>query len=221
MKLILRGFPIVFLLLLALAVAPRTQAQSVSAYFGAGVATDSSNNQAIIDPFCTAVPPTSPPCTTFTAPSMTGAFGKVGGDFMFNSHLGFGFQTDWRFAQGFYAGLNYRPLFFDLNAIYHPIPDDLTKGRVVPEFQGGLGGARVNFYFPSQSNQFTGTQSGGLLATSNHFQLHGAVGVKFYVKGGVFIKPQVDARYVPNFNQFGSNFVPEFSVSLGYTFGRK
>lgn len=196
--------------LLALAAAPRAQAQSVSAFFGVGTATDKSNGQQAPD-FTTGM--------TDTAPKLTGAFGKIGGDFMFDSHLGFGVESDFRFSQGDYWGYGYRPLFFDLNAIYHPIPDDLTKGHIVPEFQGGIGAVRVNSY-ESVSSALTGTQS-ALIATSSHFQVHGAFGLKLYLKGGIFLKPQVDLRYVPNFVQFGSDFTPEYSASLGYTFGRK
>jgi len=139
---------------------------------------------------------------------------------MFNDHLGFGVQVDTKFSQAFYEGLNYRPTFFDFNGIYHPIPDKLTKGRFVPEFEGGVGLARLSFYTPSYCDQYAGCQSGYAIEDSTHFQVHAGVGVKLYVKGGIFVKPQFDARYVVNFFQFGSDFVPEYSVSLGYTFGR-
>ncbi len=215
MKFILRAFPIFFLFLLALAAAPRAQAQGFSVFFGAGTAMD----KACVRPAdCLDQPDAYILGQTDNAPKMTGAFGKIGADFLFNDHLGFSFQTDWKFSQGDYLGLGYRPEFFDLNAIYHPIPDKLTRGRFVPEIQGGIGAVRVNSYVTG-SSAITGTQS-ALYAISTHFQVHGAVGVKLYVKGGVFLKPQVDLRYVPNFSQFGSNFVPEYSVSLGYTFGR-
>lgn len=214
MKLMLRAVPIIFLFFLALA-APRAQAQSVSAYVGAGTATDSACTNAT---FCLDQPDLIVVGQVDNAPKMTGAFGKIGGDFMFSSHLGFGVQTDFKFTQGDYLGYGYRPLFFDVNAIYHPIPDNLTKGRVVPEIEGGVGGVRINSYI-SGTTAITGTQS-VLLGVSEHFQVHGAVALKLYLKGGIFLKPQVDARYVPNFGQFGSNFTPEFSVSLGYTFGR-
>ena len=213
MKLMLRAVPFIFFLLVL--AAPRAQAQSVSAYFGAGTATDSACTNPNLcvdqDDYVTGTPGEN-------TPKMTGAFAKIGGDFMFSSHLGFGVQTDFKFSQGDYLGYGYRPLFFDVNAVYHPIPDDLTKGHVVPEIQGGIGGVRINSYVSSTS-AIGGTQN-VLLGISNHFEVHGAVALKLYLKGGIFLKPQVDARYVPNFSQFGSNFTPEFSASLGYTFGR-
>ena len=44
-------------------------------------------------------------------------------------------------------GVNVRPTFYDFNAIYHPI----SNKKVVPEFQGGIGGADIKFYLSGQS----------------------------------------------------------------------
>ena len=58
------------------------------------------------------------------------------------------------------------------------------------------------------------------LLDANHFQVHGAVGVKLYVKGNLFIKPQFDIHYVTNFtDQFGRSWVPQGTIAVGYTFG--
>ena len=56
--------------------------------------------------------------TLYDTPMMTGAFGKFGGNFMITPHFGLGAETDFRFSQGAYAGLNYRPLFYDFNGIW-------------------------------------------------------------------------------------------------------
>jgi hypothetical protein len=51
--------------------------------------------------------------------------------------------------------------------------------------------------------------------------VHGAVGVKLYVKSDIFIKPQIDIHWVDNLtDQYGRNTVPEYTISIGYTFGR-
>jgi len=207
-----RVIPII--LFLALASVPRARAQSFSVYFGGGAATDSACTRAD----CVNQPDVSVVDQLDNAPKMTGAFGKVGADFLFTRHLGFAFQADWKFSQGDYFGFGYRPIFFDVDAVYQPIPDELTRGRIVPVIEAGVGAARIDSYLTG-SSALTGTQS-ELFAISSHFLVHGAIGVKLYVKGGIFIKPQVDARFVANFGQFGSDFVPEYSVSLGYTFGR-
>ena len=184
-------------------------AQSV--YFGVGTTQLSSNGRSI-DTFGTGNP--------LGTPSMTGAFGKVGGDFMITPHFGIGAETDFRFSQGAYAGLTYRPIFYDFNAIYTPIR---SSKRVVPEFQAGLGAVNTRFFYPSQyCDSFAGCSSNNtFLESSNHFQVHMAAGVRFYVTPHLFVRPQVDAHYVNNFFQFGSNWVPEYSASIGWRFGER
>jgi outer membrane protein W len=184
-------------------------AQDVDVFAGVGTATAPSSGNSI-DTFSTGTP--------FTTPKLGGAFGKVGADFMFSKHFGVGAETDWRFSQGSYTGLNYRPVFYDFNAIW--APTGTAERRVVPELQGGVGGAHLSFYYPSSScDVFAGCSSSNLfLESSNHFQVHMEAGVRFYVTHHLFVRPQVDAHYVNNFFQFGSNWVPEYGASLGWSF---
>jgi len=154
---------------------------------------------------------------------MGGVFGVFGSDFMITPHLGFNGEYSFRFAQSNYlnsnaAGtpvtINIRPSFYDFNAVYQPGSGDK---RIVPVLEGGIGGAKLSFY-GVESGVFSSSQ---LLGSSNHFQVHGAVGVKLYFKSDIFIKPQFDIHYVPHLtDQYGRNAVPEFTVSIGYTFGR-
>jgi hypothetical protein len=153
---------------------------------------------------------------------MTGSFGIFGADFMWKPKLGFGGEYSWRFDQGPFApqlGLTYRPSFYDFNVIWHPLG---KSPRVVPEIQGGIGGVNIKFY-ESQSGCLSGSIGCSTVsqyyASDNHFQVHFSGGVRLYVKGGIYLRPQVDLRYVPNLNEFGSDFVPEYDVVLGYTFG--
>lgn len=185
------------------------KAQTASAYFGLGTAVNSSTGQPI-DTFGDG--------TLFNTPRMGGLFETLGGDFMFRSHLGAGFETSFR-SQSNYAGINYRPLFYDFNAIYEPTS---SSGRIVPEFQAGLGGANLRFYVNQSScDAFGGCSSANYyVESSNHFQAHFSGGVRLYVRGGFFIRPQVDVHWVNNFFQFGSSWVPEYSAAVGYTFGR-
>jgi hypothetical protein len=180
-------------------------------FFGAGTMTNSSSGQSI-DTFGTG--------NSYTTPSLGGAFGKAGADFMFTPHFGIGAETDFRFSQGDYAGLTYRPLFYDFNAIWEPMA---RSKRIVPEFQGGIGAAKLSFYYPSSyCDQFAGcSTSNTFLESSNHFQVHMAAGVRFYITPHLFIRPQVDARYVNNFFQFGSNWVPQYSAAVGCSFGER
>ena len=79
--------------------------------------------------------------------------------------------------------MNYRPLFYDANAVYEPMSN---SGNIVPEFQGGLGAANLRFYLNQNfCDAFGGcSNSNTYVESSNHFQLHFSGGVRFYVKKG-------------------------------------
>lgn len=179
-------------------------------FFGIGTAMAPSSGQ-LIDTYDTGFP--------YTAPRMGGTFGKAGADLMITPSFGVGGEADFRFSQGSYAGLTYRPTFYDFNAIWMPTAHRFK--RIVPEFQAGLGGMNIKFYAPnSYCDQFAGCSSSDYyLESSNHFQLHMEAGIRFYVTSHIFVRPQVDAHWVNNLFQFGSNWVPEYGASVGWSFG--
>ncbi len=200
----------------------QASAQGISAYFGLGSATDSPatspgcSSQQISDPFN----PSGPPTSCVPAQSMGGVFGVFGADFMIKPHFGINGEYSGRFAQANYLpneGLNVRPAFYDFNAVYQPTSGDK---RIVPVLEGGIGGAKLSFYVSQQAGSLFNQSQ--FFVSSNHFQVHGAAGVKLYVKSDIFIKPQIDVRWVDNLtDQYGRTFVPEYSLSIGYTFGRQ
>jgi hypothetical protein len=208
LKLICRTIPLLIILLFGAALG--AHAQSATVDFGLGTATDKSSGQSI-DTFSDG--------NFYNTPKLGGTFGTFGASFMIKPHLGIGGEYSWRFSQGTYAGLNYRPAFYDFNAIWEPISE---SSKVVPVIEGGLGGANLRFYAPPTCDQFGGCTSSAenYLESSNHFALHAAVGVRFYVRGGLFVRPQVDLHWVDNFFQFGSGWVPEYTVAIGYTLGK-
>jgi outer membrane protein W len=221
-KLMIRTLPLLGLFLLASV--PRASAQGVSAYFGLGSAFDSAAtspgcpSSQIGDPFSSFTPP---PCVPVS--DMGGVFGVFGADFMITPHLGVNGEYSFRFAQASYlpnnslgVPVNVRPGFYDFNAVYQPGSGDK---RIVPVLEGGIGGAKMSFYANSAAG--TAFSSSQYFLSSNHFQVHGAVGVKLYIKSDIFIKPQVDIHYVPHLtDQYGRDPVPEITISIGYTFGR-
>jgi hypothetical protein len=204
-------------------------AQGVSPYFGLGSATNSrakpTNQFDSTGAPCPAGQFSDVPFAAGCEPGGTigGVFGLFGVDFMFRPHLGINGEYAFRFAQGNYlplAGLKMRPGFYDFNVVYEPI----SGQRIVPVVEGGIGGARMALYVTQQCSianiNCTVTYPAGVNA--NHFQLHAAAGVKFYVKPALFIKPQFDFHYVTHLtDQFGRNWVPEYTVSVGYTFGER
>jgi hypothetical protein len=195
------------------------RAQSVSPYFGLGSGTASAGTSTgcppgrLFDSFNDACEP---------APTIGGVFGIFGVDFMILPHLGVNGEYAFRFAQANYlplAGLKFRPAFYDFNVVWEP----LSLERIVPVVEGGFGGARIALY-QTQTVSVTGitstTTSGA--GSANHFQEHFAVGVKLYITSALFIKPQFDFHYVPHLtDQFGRDWVPQYTASVGYTFGRR
>ena len=209
-KLVRSLLPIAFVMF---AGASLSQAQTgLDVFVGVGTAQDSSSG-AQIDTYGTGNP--------FTTPALAGVFGRVGADYMFRPWIGAGAETDWRFSQGGYAGLGYRPLFYDFNVVFTPTAG--KNRRIVPEFQAGIGGTKLSFFEnATYCDAFAGCSSSNAeVESSNHFQTHLSAGIRFYATRHLFIRPQIDAHYVDNFFQFGSNWVPEYGASVGWSFGER
>ena len=187
-------------------------AQSVDAFLGFGTAVAPSNGVAT-DTFGTG--------TLYNAPKLAGLFMKTGASVMFTPHFGAGGEVSWRAGKGGYDGLQYSPLFYDFNAIYHPLRT--SERRIVPELQAGLGGMNMRFYESQTAcDNFAGCSNAtAFVESSNHLQVHFGAGVKIYAYKNFFIRPQADVHYVHNLFQFGSSWVPEYGASVGYTFGSR
>jgi hypothetical protein len=224
---------ILLLALLLMGSATLVRAQGVNPYFGLGTALDSAGTSVNTFDSITGLTVTCQKGYVFDGltgncepgPTIGGVFGVFGVDFMFKPHLGVNGEYAFRFAQAPYlplGGLKFRPGFYDFNAVWEPTSG--SDRHIVPVIEGGIGGARVALYVV-QSVSVTGITSNfsypaGINA--NHFQLHGALGVKLYVKGNMFIKPQFDFHYVTHLtDQFGRNWVPQITAAIGYTFGER
>jgi hypothetical protein len=46
-----------------------------------------------------------------------------------------------------------------------------------------------------------------------------AAAVRLYATPHIFVRPAVDVHWVNNNFQFGSNWVPQYSIGVGYSFG--
>ena len=152
-------------------------------------------------------------------PALNGFFLGLGGDVMMNRRFGVGAEVSFQPAKGDYGPLQYRQTFYDFNGIFAPI----SQKRVQVQIQGGLGGARTGFSLTQ--NQCVGTALtcstlSQPVGNSSHFQLHVGVGVQVFVTQLLFVRPQIDLHYVPNFtDQFGRNSVPAATLWVGYSFG--
>ncbi len=183
--------------------------QSASVYIAGGTATDSSTGP--LNTLGAGV--------TFNTPRMTGFFGTAGGDVIFFRHkIGIGAEYTFRKDRGPYAGLEYRPAFYDVNAVYYPLTN---TGRIAPEIQAGIGRSTLTFYdtpgFCSIAPQGCRSTT-GQIETLNSRQIHFGGGVRVFAWKGLFVRPQVDIRWMNNFSDFGRPWVLEYTLGIGYTF---
>jgi len=181
------------------------RAQEVAAYWGFGSAHDSSNGSQI---------ETFGDGTLYRTPNLGGFFMALGASVFVSKQVGIGADLSWRAPLGDYAGLQYRPSLYSFDGIYRPAR--WSTKRLEPEFRAGLGGARVRYSFDDQTacDQVPGCPD------STHFQVHLAAAARWYVTDHLFLRPALDVHYVNNFFEFGSNWVPRYSVGIGYGFGR-
>ena len=204
MRSILRSILITALVLCAFS-ASTVRAQQVDAYLGLGTARTSSTGQSIN---------TFGDGTLYATPAMGGVFENFGVNLFVNKQVGVGWTASWRAAHD-YAGLQYRPAFHTFDAIFKPAK--LRTKRSTPEFRAGIGFASIHFDFDDQQScdQVPGCPS------SHHVLEHLGAATRLYVTDHVFLRPAVDIHHVNNFFLFGNNWVPRYSLSLGYSFGRQ
>jgi hypothetical protein len=181
-------------------------AQEVAAYLGFGGAHDGSTG-AQIETFSDG--------NLYKTPSLGGFFAHVGASVFVTKQLGVGAEISWKTSQGDYAGIPYRPIFYNVDAIFRPAK--YTTKRLMPELRAGIGGARLHF-IPVDDPSCA--QVPGCPA-SNHFQQHVAVATRWYLTNHLFLRPAFDLHHVDNFLEFGSDWVPQYSVGIGYSLGRE
>ena len=155
----------------------------------------------------------------YRTPKLNGFFLGFGGNLMIYKRLGLGAEVSFQPNKPEYAGLQARTTFWDMHAVYQPF----AAKRAAMQLTGGVGAANMRFYVSDYGcNGFTGcSKASQFVDSSNHFQVRGGVGIQAYLTDHVFIRPQLDVHYVPNFFQFGTNFVPAAMVWVGYSFGER
>lgn len=142
-----------------------------------------------------------------------GAYPGFSGDFLLFHNFGVGAELFWKGSQSDYAGqgFNYRPIFYDFNAVYSP----RLARHAYAELVGGIGALSSRFY----TGTFCGIYSCSNYQSSNHFDADFGGGLKLYPKGGFFVRPEARIYVIHNNLEFSSNHVTRYGVSVGYTFG--
>ena len=168
--------------------------------------------------FGTLLSPGAASCNFNTGcPEKGGLYINLGADVIFHRRMGFGFDAAWKASQGEYGGPGgqpYRPILFDFNGVYQP---KLSK-KVGADLMGGIGWQTTRFY----GYQPTGNcvYFGACYQSSNHFLVDVGGGLRYYVWGHVFVRPE--AHYYKVFNNtsdFTSGNIIRVGASIGYTIG--
>ncbi len=146
-----------------------------------------------------------------------GVYPGFSGDVIFWKNLGVGAEINFRASEGVNyggsVGVNYRPFFYNFNAVYSP----KLANRTYLELVGGLGGLDTRFYECPDYDCNLGYSNG--VNSFAHFDVDFGGGVKFYVKRGLFIRPEARYYYIRNDTNFSSNHAARVGISIGYTFG--
>jgi hypothetical protein len=156
---------------------------------------------------------------TNSFPSLSGGlYPSFSGDVLLWHHLGFGGEVSPRLRQSTYGGAlnnfgivqNYRPIFYDFNAVY----GRTFQKKFGADVMAGVGGEDLRFY--------TGVTTCGLTCTdyvsSNHFAGHIGADLRFYFWGHAFIRPEAHYYIVHNNVEFNNVNPSRFAISIGYSF---
>jgi opacity protein-like surface antigen len=212
------------LLLAAFCSIPPAHAQSsFDLNIGGGGAWAGSNGQGIegpqsINAFGSCSPSAAIDIYCEKTPSLSGFFLGLGLDVMLTKKYGLGFEGSFQPNRPSYGPLQYRQSFYDIYGIYSPIS---TK-RAELKISGGIGAARTSFAINESGCVGIAVCSSETepIGNASHFQVHVGVGLELFVTDHIFVRPEFDYHYVPNFTQqFGSNSVPQAMVWVGYSFG--
>ncbi len=191
-------------------------AQQGDAYLGGGTLLSSSPSSASL---------VTKNCTTdanggFLCPEKGGTYLNVGADVIFRKRYGFAFDVNWKASQGLFGGqAPYRPILLDFNGVYQP---RVSKKAGLDLF-GGIGWQSTRFYSGNyQCSYFSCTN----YTSTHHFLVDVGAGVRYYVWGHMFVRPEARFYHILNNTDtssigagFFSNNVVHVGASIGYTIG--
>ncbi len=149
-------------------------------------------------------------------PEKGGLYPNLSADVIFHKRFGIGFDAVWRGGQGNFDGLGepYRPILFDFNGVYQP---RISK-KAGFDLMGGIGWQSTRFYGyqPTSSCVYFGA----CYNSSNHFLVDVGAGLRYYVWGHVFVRPEAHYYHVLNNSDvFTSGDIIRVGASIGYTIG--
>jgi hypothetical protein len=181
------------------------QAQQGDAMFGFGT---------VLSPGAAACGPNS--SGNFVCPERGGLYTNISADVIFHKRVGIAFDAAWRAGTGDFGGLGqpYRPILFDFNGDYQP---KLSK-KVGLDLLGGIGWQTTRFY--GFQPTFSCEAFNSCYTSANHFLVDLGAGVRYYVWGHVFVRPEARYYHILNNSDFyTSGNIVRVGASIGYTIG--
>jgi len=150
----------------------------------------------------------------FLPPALKGGtYAQASLQYLTERRLGLNFEGAFRPKEGLYNGYqHYRPIFYDVNAVYAHRLAPKARG----DFMAGVGGETLLFYGVTNCNYSGGCRTN---VNSNHFLIHGGVGVRYYFWNKFFVRPEFHYYYVHDNFEFHSDHVLRIGASIGHTFG--
>jgi hypothetical protein len=141
-----------------------------------------------------------------------GLYSNFDVDFLLHHSLGVGGEVVWRWRQNLYEGYEpFRPIFYDINGVWAP----RFNKKVGAELAAGIGAESIRFYSGTyQCNFITCTD----YVSSNHLMGHFGGGIKIYVKGNFFVRPEANFYLIHNNNEFSAGYTTRVGASIGYSF---
>jgi hypothetical protein len=115
------------ILMFAFATMRPLRAQEVAAYLGFG-STHVSSTGAQIQTFSDG--------NLYKTPSLGDFFAHLGGSVFVTKQVGVGAEISWTTSQGYYAGIPYRPMLYNFDAIFRPANLALVQTRFVARLAG-------------------------------------------------------------------------------------
>jgi len=148
-------------------------------------------------------------------PSLAGGtYPGFSGDVLFWHNFGIGGEIYWRATQSnfesIFGNIPYRPLFLDFDGVYAP----KLASHTYLELSAGIGALDTRQYCNECGNGYNTNYT-----SDKHFMGDFGAGVKFYPKGGFFIRPEAKVYLVNNNQLFSSFYSTRVGASIGYTFG--
>ncbi len=134
-------------------------------------------------------------------------------NFLLRHHIGVNGELSWRGGQNLYEGQEpFRPIFYDFNALY----SRRVGKKVGFEVMAGIGAENVRFYTGTESCNFITCTD---YTSSTHFLGHVGGGIRYYVHGNFFIRPEVHLYMIQgNGTYFSSDTAVRAGASIGYSF---